>query len=356
MTVPEITLAELLDWVREHPLAGGRPVSVFLWGEPGVGKTQLVRQYAAERRIGMRSYYPAHDASAATALGEPTIDPSTGRTHFAVPAFLPSRTETESINPAGILFVDEFNRAQPEIQAGLFELLGDGAISQSNYELPGGWMVVCAGNPEGGRFQVTPLDPALKDRMLHVAIAWQPQRWAQWARAQGLEEDVVRFAEEEAELIAGGVALLPAEVQREPTPRALEMFAALYEPQMPLPLLRVIAQGLLGEAAAERFLAREARAERPLTGEQMLRGLWRRYLPRWQQQPQLRDQSLAALVRLLGERDVRHDHALEVADLVEALDPAAVGRLRAALAAYAPEWLRMLQALDRPQLQARLRG
>jgi len=47
---------------------------------------------------------------------------------------------------------------------------------------------VLTANPEGGDYSVTPLDPAMTTRMLHVTLGFDPARWAQWASAPGTGE------------------------------------------------------------------------------------------------------------------------------------------------------------------------
>lgn len=274
-------LTRALDWTRSHPLTSGRIIPVCLWGEMGVGKTQMVGQYTQRRRHGFRVYHPAHDASRREVLGQAFRDRDTNRTRFAVPEFLPSGAEVAALNPTGVLLIDELNRADTTVLAGLFELIGEGRISQSGYRLPDGWQVVCCANPQSSRYQVQPLDPALVDRMLHLRVGFDPDRWRDWAAREGLEEDVLRFVGRQPEVVFDGHGLADNGALPLATPRSLELFAALYEPRMPDDLLRMFAHGLLGEKAAQAFLEGPRGADRALTAEQVCLGLWRRYLPRW---------------------------------------------------------------------------
>lgn len=346
------SLARALDWVRAHPLPGGRIISVCLWGEMGVGKTQMVGQYARRRRIGFRVYHPAHDGSRQEALGASFRDPETNRTRYAVPDFLPSGTEITALNPTGILLIDELNRADSQVLSGLFELIGEGRISQSGYNLPPGWQIVCCANPQGSRYQVQELDPALVDRMLHLRVGFDSSRWQRWATSSGLEEDIVRFVDRSPEIVFGGGGAGPG-VTPCATPRSLELFGTLYEPSMPADLMRMTAHGLLGPEAAERFLAGPRGAERALTGPLALSGLWERYLPRWgARRPELVRQTLANVVETLAgrPRDAATGHTL--CRLRECLDAEQRAWLDAELGEVAPQWLSLALHLAGPVDQA----
>lgn len=339
-------MAEILAWVRAHPLRGGRILPVCFWGPAGVGKTAMVSQFASANNLGIRVYHPAHDQSGEVLVGRAYHDPDTERTHFAVPYFLPTESETTVFARQGILFIDEINRATQPVIAGLFELIGEDRISQSSYELPDGWQIVCAANPEDGEYRVTHLDGAMLDRMLHVWIDWDPDRWISWAAATGLEEDVVRFAASNRSLMGGISGQLPDSVAPAPTPRALEYFAALYEPDMPDDLLRTIAEGLLGREAAEAFTSGPRGQDRPLSGEQIIAGVWRRYLPRWSERPELIARSLSQLVGWLGERQPDFDIARAACEFRAAIDPGLRRRLNEVLAERSPGWLTLMDKID----------
>lgn len=350
-SVPMITgvqdLARALDWVRAHPLPSGRIISICLWGEMGVGKTQMVNQYARRRGMGFRVYHPSHDASRREALGLSYIDHDTDRTRFAVPEFLPTSVEVSALNPTGLLLIDEINRADGQVLAGLFELIGEGRISQSGYALPGGWQVVCCANPQGGRYQVQQLDPALVDRMLHLRVGFDADRWQEWAVATGVEEDVIRFIDREPHMVFHGEGDADPGVSPLATPRSLELFGALYEPEMPDDLMGMIAHGLLGADAAGSFLQGPRGAGRALSAEQVLSGLWRRYLPRWVagQRGDLIRVTVERLLDHLSECPRDAATARELAGLRAALTAEQRTWFDAGLSSRAPDWFELVVLL-----------
>jgi len=273
-----VPLERLLDHIWAHPLGDGRRLPLLIWGGPGVGKTAQIKSYAESRGRAIRTYHPAHDTTGADIVGKPVIDEKTGRTTFAVPSFLPREGD-----PDGILFVDELNRAPELVLAGLMEIFGEGTISQSDWALPKNWMLVAAANPSELGFQVNELDPAMVDRVLHYAPGWDAPAWAKWAQGtRRFKPQVIDFALAKPHVIETGEAQLPLEIETKlkATPRSIEYFNALYEPDLSEGMLKVIAEGILGREAAEEFLNWHL-GERPLPVRSLLEGTYDAHLERW---------------------------------------------------------------------------
>jgi MoxR-like ATPase len=154
----------------------------FVWGPPGVGKSQVVAQVAALlgiRLIDIRAVL----LDPVDLRGLPTVEQ--GRAAWAIPAFLPE-------DGAGILFLDELNAAPPLVQAACYQLVLDRALGE--YRLPDGWAVFAAGNREGDRAVTSRMSSALANRFVHLVFEPDLDDWSQWAMGPGdLRPEVVAF-------------------------------------------------------------------------------------------------------------------------------------------------------------------
>ncbi len=156
----------------------------MLEGPTGIGKSELVAQVAEELKIG----YQVLDLSLLEPpdlVGLPVIE--NNRTSFASPLALPQ-------DGCGILMLEELNRAERYIQQPALQLLTARRLHQ--YVLPPGWTTCAAVNPEHDEYQVTPLDPALRSRFLHLAVRADRAEWLAWAQAQHLHPAILELAGE----------------------------------------------------------------------------------------------------------------------------------------------------------------
>ncbi|PIE71312.1 MAG: ATPase [Deltaproteobacteria bacterium] len=158
----------------------GQPV--FIWGPPGVGKSQVVQQLAAEVDL------PLIDIRAilldpVDLRGLPRID-ADGRAAWCAPDFLPR-------DGSGILFLDELNAAPPLVQAACYQLILDRRIG--DYRLPDGWSIVAAGNRETDRAVTHRMPSALANRFTHLEFEIDIDAWLSWADGAGVARELVAF-------------------------------------------------------------------------------------------------------------------------------------------------------------------
>jgi MoxR-like ATPase len=123
---------------------------------PGVAKTMLARALAQSAGCTFKRIQCTPDLQPADVLGEPHLEPQTGRTEFRFgPLF------------SQFVLVDEINRASPRTQSALLEAMGEAMVTEGNvsYRLQKPFMVVATQNPieQEGTFL---LPEAQKDRFL----------------------------------------------------------------------------------------------------------------------------------------------------------------------------------------------
>jgi hypothetical protein len=162
--------------------AAKRPA--LLEGPTGVGKSEIVEQLAKDLGIG----YVVLDLSLLEPpdlVGLPQLED--GRTVYAPPRILPSEG-------AGILMLEELNRAERYIQQPALQLLSARRLHE--YELPEGWAVFAAINPETADYHVHALDRALRSRFLNFRVYPDRAAWIAWAIANDVHPAVVALARE----------------------------------------------------------------------------------------------------------------------------------------------------------------
>jgi len=166
-----------VEAILEVAYRARRPV--LLEGSTGIGKSELVAQVA--EKLGVQcTVLDLSLLEPPDLVGLPVIEE--GRTRYALPRFLPR-------DGAGILMLEELNRAERYIQQPALQLLTARALHE--YVLPPGWACFAAINPETGDYQVTPLDAALRARFLQVPVRADRAAWLAWAGAHGVHPAVV---------------------------------------------------------------------------------------------------------------------------------------------------------------------
>lgn len=157
----------------------------YLWGAPGIGKTSVTGQTAAE--IGI-DFWPlrlmSHDI---TDFKIPVIDPVAGTVKF-VQSLLPT-------DPAwnGIILLDDFANCNNLMQSVLLGLLDDSRSLGRGYTLPDGAMIVLASNRLEDRAGVNRLMSSLNRRLVHLDYDVSNEEWREWAVRSGVRFEVREF-------------------------------------------------------------------------------------------------------------------------------------------------------------------
>ena len=157
----------------------------FLWGPPGIGKSDLVKQ------IGDEAGREVIDVR--LALWEPTdikgipyYNADMGKMVWAPPAELPTNPESTAI-----IFLDELNSAPPAVQAAAYQLILNRRVG--TYELPKGVDVVAAGNREGDRGVTYRMPAPLANRFVHLEMKVDFDDFQDWATLNKVHPDVVGY-------------------------------------------------------------------------------------------------------------------------------------------------------------------
>lgn len=166
------------DGVERESGGSGKPI--FIYGAPGIGKTEIVAQAAAELGVGLM-FADLENAEPTDLRGVPNVvdipsDSPIGKgvTRENQPDWLP--TDNGPDGKGGIFFFDELNRANEVVLRSMLKLANDRRIG--NYDLPEKWLLVAAGNrrkDENDTNAITELSTALKRRFEIVNFVPTPE-------------------------------------------------------------------------------------------------------------------------------------------------------------------------------------
>jgi MoxR-like ATPase len=209
----------------------------FLWGAPGVGKSQVVAQAAAERGLELIDVR-AVLLDPVDLRGLPRIDAQAGAV-WCPPAFLPR-------SGRGVLFLDELNTAPPLVQAACYQLILDRKLGE--YRLPEGWTVLAAGNRESDRAITHRMPSALANRLVHLDFEPDLDDWLAWAEGAGIDPRLLAFLRFRPKLLH---AHDPQSSEKAfPSPRSWEFAARILAARPGQEVLADLLRGAVGEAAA----------------------------------------------------------------------------------------------------------
>jgi MoxR-like ATPase len=259
LNVPEIHqfLDHVLGIDHNDPVHRDLIRPVCIWGRAGIGKTQLVRDYAEQKGMAFGYVAPAQFEEMGDFHGMPVV--SGDRMRYAVPQWVPQDT-----GQPGILLLDDFNRSDERILKGLMQLFQNHSLM--SWSLPQHWHILCTANPDQTDYAVTRLDEAMLTRLLHVTLRFDPKAWAEWALANRIDSRGIDFILTYPEMAEG----------RMTNPRSLSTFfrhtALIGDILGQQALVKAIAASLLDTETVSTFLSfvQEALQHLPTTEEILL--------------------------------------------------------------------------------------
>lgn len=234
-------------------------IVAFLWGKQGIGKTQVVGQIAKEQGLDFRALYLGSCADVGDIIGLPLKQGD--QVVHARPSWFPT-------SGSGIIFLDELNRAHPDIIQAMFQFVRTGDLH--THKLPPGWRIVAAGNYDSEDFTVTSTsDAAWNSRFCHVHVEPTPEEFILYAESKGAASvaDFIRANPEMLEV----VSKQRPELNVTPDRRSwLEMIAPLDSETMEASVRYELYSGIVGPTAAAAYKAHTTASQTRLTLKSIL--------------------------------------------------------------------------------------
>ena len=215
MKMPEFTIdtkvledgSEIPGIKRMFDIALELKDSVMQWGAPGVGKSQGVQQWNADK---VREYEARIEAGEKVKPWNPNVcdvrlsmkepvdmigvpipskdEKGNTVTVWATPSMWPKDDGQYS---GGTIHLDEMNQGQAAILNAAFQLVQDRALG--DYKVPEGYIIIGSSNPSAYNGTVTEFSIPLSNRFTHFNIKTDFDSWMNYRLNHGGNVDVMSF-------------------------------------------------------------------------------------------------------------------------------------------------------------------
>lgn len=167
--------------------------SVMLWGQPGVGKSQGVKEIAS--RIGKLTGKRVDVTDVRLLLfnpidlrGIPVANEDRTLAVWLKPKIFQMDDSNDVVN---ILFLDEISAAPQSVQSAAYQITLDRVVGE--HKLPDNCIVIAAGNRVTDKSVSYKMPKALANRLLHFDTETSFDSWKRWAIRSGIHPLVTGF-------------------------------------------------------------------------------------------------------------------------------------------------------------------
>lgn len=232
-------------------------IPTMIWGAPGLGKSQIVYQYA--QSIGAKLFelranlFDPVDVRGGLKVVEQ--EDGTYRTKYGVPEDYPDANYTGPV----VLFIDELPNAPKATQNALLQLILDKKLG--TYFLPPQTVIVAAGNRATDRASVSEMPTPVKNRFAHYEIVANIDDWVQWALQNNVNSTLIGYLRYRPQYLHE----MNTKENAFPTPRSWDMLNRKLTTMSPDKESQVVgAAAVIGDAHAADFIAyRDVESQMP---------------------------------------------------------------------------------------------
>ena len=231
-----------------HAIKKKRPI--FLWGPPGIGKSDIVGQIT-------NSLSKSHLIDIRLSLWDPTdikgmpyYSANDNTMKWAPPVELPSEEFAAQFDNI-VLFLDEMNSAAPAVQSAAYQLILNRRVG--TYKLPDNVLIIAAGNRDADKGVTYRMPAPLANRFVHLELTVDFSDWFDWAVQNKIHKDVVGFLNFSKKDLYD---FDPKSSSRSfATPRSWSFVSELLDDELDESTTTDLVAGTVGEGLAVKFMA-----------------------------------------------------------------------------------------------------
>jgi len=240
---------------------------LFIWGPPGIGKSDIVSQitnsFTNSKLIDIRlSLWDPTDIK-----GMPYYAANDNTMKWAPPMELPDAAMAKKYKTI-VLFLDEMNSAAPAVQAAAYQLILNRKVG--TYVLPDNVLIVAAGNRDADKGVTYRMPAPLANRFVHLELKVDFDDWFQWATENKIHTDVVGYLTFSKKDLYDFDPKSPS--RSFATPRSWSFVSELLEDDDDENTTTDLVSGSVGEGLAVKFMAHRKMASKLPNPSEILKG------------------------------------------------------------------------------------
>jgi alkaline phosphatase D len=238
------------NFERVFPFLLKSRITPILWGQSGIGKTQVIRSLAKKHNYNFiyLTFGAVEDVGDIIGLQDFVVENGKNvATKHLRPEWFPT-------TPGNIILIDEFNRAPKSVVQAMLPFILDGRLH--THELPEDTHIIAAANPPTDEFIVGDIsDDALMKRLCHLNLEPTVDEFLNFASYNDADYRMTSFIQENKEMLE--VQANPFDLSfLKPSRRAYFDFVSPFIKQNPPEdLVFEVVRGIIGTQAASRFVS-----------------------------------------------------------------------------------------------------
>ncbi len=258
--IPQASVSDFVNRIStaysfniNHDVAISELPSIMLWGPPGAGKSDAVKELG--KALSAKTGRTAVVTDVRLLLSNPIdlrgIPVANAEKTLAVwlkPKIFDMDTSEDVIN---LLFLDELSACSATMQAAAYQITLDRIIGE--HKLPDNCIVIAAGNRITDKSVAFKMPKALANRLCHIEINADFDSWMIWAKENNIHYKIIDF------LVSRREFFMNFDPQKDdlafPTPRTWELASkVLYSFEGSTEDAYMMLSGCIGTATAVEFL------------------------------------------------------------------------------------------------------